>query len=185
MSATPPWWTDPWDLTADMDKIHQQWVIVRRLLENESLSGRRDPEISDWSCGEQAVHMLLIALTMADHIEGNLDEPDRGRGESLQDVASRVLTKGGFSRGVAKAPPEFRPDQTPPDQRSELLGSTIAAWERLSARADEIERCPARALHFVLGYLTSSEWVRMCAVHNAHHLRIVLDIVGEEALVAK
>jgi hypothetical protein len=119
---------------------------------------------------------------MADHIEGNLAEPDRNHGESLQVVASRVLTKGGFSRGVAESPPEARPEHAPAERQAELLSATVAAWEGLRARSQEIEECPARARHFALGYLTSAEWVRMCAVHNAHHLRIVLDMVGEEAL---
>ena len=44
--------------------------------------------------------------------------------------------------------------------------------------ADEIVACPARFAHFALGYMTSSEWVRFCALHSAHHLAVVRDITG-------
>ena len=183
MTDTPPWLTDPWDLGADLAKIEQQWASIARILEDDELAARRDPEISDWSCGEQAAHALLIAATMAERIEGNLAEPHRHDEEQTQELALHVLKRGGFRRGIAKAPSEFRPDAVRPGERSALYASTVDAWRRLRSRADEIAGCPARARHFALGYLTSAEWVRMCAIHTAHHLRIARDIAGEDALL--
>jgi hypothetical protein len=182
MSATPPWHTDPWDLDGDLAKIAQQWTSIARILEDEALCERGDDGVSAWSCGQHAGHVLLVARRMAADIEANLDEPERNADEKPHELAERVFTVGGFRRGVATSPQEGLPESRARADFLALLPEIVTGWERIAERADEIRAARARSEHFTLGYLTSAEWVRMCAVHNAHHLRIVRDIVGEEAL---
>lgn len=182
MSTSPPWRTDDWSLGADLVKIDQQWVAIRRVLEDPSLFERSEPDISEWSAGGHAIHIVLVAHTIADRIEGNLADPERNREETTPELAHRVLAAGGFTRGVAEAPPETRPDRHTREEALSLLPMAIAAWERIRDRAPELADCPARARHFTLGHLSSIEWVRMCAVHTAHHLKVIRDIAGAGSL---
>jgi hypothetical protein len=174
---------DAWELTADLRKIEQQWRYLARVLEDGDLFERTDTEVSDWSCGQHVGHAVLIAKTMAGRIDANLADPTRHSEEKTPGDALRVLTRGGFTRGAARAPSAARPEGRGQDELQSLLHVAVEAWARIAARVDELPACRARAEHFALGYLTSTEWVRMCAVHTAHHLRIVRDIAGEGTLV--
>jgi hypothetical protein len=118
----------------------------------------------------------MVAQTIADRIEGNLAEPTRNQGETTHDLAHRVLSAGRFPRGSATSPPDVHPESRPREDFQPLLRAAIESWGRIRARADELPACAARDLHSRLGYLTSTEWVRMCAVHTAHHLALVNDI---------
>jgi hypothetical protein len=181
MSALPPWRVGEWELASDFAKIEQQWAPLRRVLEDPVLFDMRDPDVSGWSCGQHAGHSVLVAQLMADRIEGNLAEPERNRHEATWDVALRVMTAGGFPRGAAESPDDVPPGTHARDDFLTLLDPTIESWVRVRGRAGELPGCIARALHPVLRYLTSTEWVRMCAVHTAHHLALVRDVAGEEA----
>lgn len=180
MSTLPPWVLGDWDLDRDFEKITQQWGPLRRILEDASLFERADPAVSRWSCGEHAGHSLLVTRLMSDRIEGNLAEPEQNRDEETWDIATRVMTVGDFPRGAAESPEDVLPTGGREGFLA-LLDDTIASWERLRERASELPGCQARALHPRLKWLTSVEWVRMCAVHTAHHLALVRDIAGEEA----
>jgi hypothetical protein len=179
MTTTPAWWIDPRDLHVDLAKIEQQWSVVREILDDPEPYALRDAQVSGWSCGEQAGHIVLVALAMARTIEANLAEPDRHVDGAWTEFTGRILEAGRFPRGRAESPPQLAPAGHSREDFVALLEATAAAWARIRARADEVAACPARARHFTLGYLTSAEWVRMCAVHTAHHLAIVRDIRGE------
>jgi len=182
MSGTPPWQTDEWDVGADLEKIRQQWATISRVLEDDSLFDRSDSDISAWSCGQHAGHVLLVSRIMADEIDGNLGAPERNVDGARHELAHRVFSVGGFRRGVATSPREALPGGHSRTDFLALLPDVVGSWERIAGRADEVSASRARSEHFTLGYLTSSEWVRMCAVHTAHHLKVVRDIVGEDAL---
>jgi len=182
MSNLPPWRLGEWALDDDFAKIEQQWAPIRRILQDDALFALGDPAVSGWSCGQHAGHSILVAQTIADRIEGNLADPERNKDETPPEVAYRVLTAGGFPRGSAESPPDVHPEQHAPEHFLPLLDPAVSAWERLRARADQLSDCPARYPHFRLGPLSSTEWVRMCAAHTAHHLAVVRDIAGEEAV---
>jgi hypothetical protein len=176
VSTTPPWEVDAWDLRADLEKIGQQWTPLGEILGDRALYDLRAPAVSEWSCGEQAGHVLLVAQAMARAVEGNLADPVRDENGAQEHFTLRVLEAGGFTRGRARSPTRLTPSGRTQDDFATLLPSVAGAWEAVAAREEELRRCPARARHFVFGYLTSSEWVRMCAIHTAHHLAIVRDI---------
>ena len=176
MSTTPAWQVDPWDLRADLDKIRQQWTPVGEIVRDRALYEMRTAAVSGWSCGEQAGHVLLVAQAMASSIEGNLAEPGRDQDGARADFTLRVLESGGFPRGRAQSPTRLIPTGRSQEDFAALLPTVVDAWAAIAARGEELRGCPARARHFVFGYLTSLEWVRMCAIHTAHHLAIVRDI---------
>lgn len=178
MSPSAPWQIDEWDLLADLAKIEQQWASIRGILGDPALFDRSDSKVSAWSCGQQAGHSVMVAQTIADLIEGNLAEPDRNRDETPPDVAHRVLS-GGLTRGSAQAPPEVRPESLARDDFLPLLDVAVESWRRIQERAAELPTCAARYPHFRLGYLSSTEWVRLCAIHTGHHLALVRDIAGD------
>jgi len=175
-TLTAPWHVGPWDLRCDLDKVREQWTPVREVLRDPALYELRVPAVSAWGCGEQAGHLLLAAQSMAAAIEGNLREPERDRDGGRAAFAARVLQVGTFTRGGGQAPQRLHPGGRGRDDDLELLPAVIDAWEAIDAREGEVRACPARARHFAFGFLTSAEWVRMCAIHNAHHLAIVRDI---------
>jgi hypothetical protein len=178
MSTLPPWKVDAWDLADDLLKIRQQWDPVRRILEDASLSDVIAPSVSAWSCGEQACHIVLAARAIAGAIERNLEEPNINMDGQWTRPTRSVLEGGIIPRGTARAPAVLDPVG---HSREELLGhlpAAVAAWESLAGRAGDLPAISARAPHFALGYLNSVQWVRMCAVHTAHHLEIARDILG-------
>lgn len=56
------------------------------------------------------------------------------------------------------------------------LPITYASWRSVRPASDILSLCPARFAHFALGFMTSREWVRFCALHTAYHLAVVRDI---------
>jgi len=181
MSDLPPWRLGEWALADDFAKIAQQWAPVRRILEDDALFALADAAVSGWSCGQHAGHMVLVAQTIADRVQGNLADPERQRDDRPLEVAYRVLSAGGFPRGSAESPADVHPEHHAREHFLQLLAPAVASWEGLRARADELVDCAARYPHFRLGPLSSTEWVRMCAAHTAHHLSVVRDIAGDQA----
>jgi hypothetical protein len=180
-----PWHLGPWDLELDLAKVDEQWGPIRRILEDRSLFDRADPTVSAWSCGQHAGHVVLIATSIARQIEESLRHPDQDSEEQTSAIAHHILSTGTIRRGVAKSPPEALPQTRTRDDFLALLPSTIETWNRIRARPAEVSACHARLPHFALGHLSSGEWVRFCAVHTAHHLRVVVDIAGEPALTTQ
>ena len=181
MTTLPPWRLGAWALADDLAKIEQQWAPIRRVLESDTLFALGDASVSGWSCGQHAGHMVLVAQTIAERIEGNLADPERNKDQTPPEVAYRVLTAGGFPRGSAESPADVHPERHARGHFLPLLAPAMASWASLRSRADELPGCLARYPHFRLGPLSSTEWVRMCATHTAHHLSVVRDIAGEEA----
>jgi len=179
MSQRPPWEVGPPDLGDDLAKIRQQWGAVGDILADPTLFALRDASVSAWSCGEQAGHIVLTAGSIARAIAGNLAEPDRHSDGAPADFTGQVFEAGRLPRGWATAPPQLDATGRPAEDLRRVLPEVVAAWESIDRRRDEVRACAARAHHFAFGWLTSAEWVRMCAIHTAHHLAIVRDIRGQ------
>jgi len=174
--TTPPWTVGSWDLVADLDKIEQQWSLLRELLTDPVRAEVRHPTASDWSLGQHAGHAVMAAFGMARGIGRSLAEPERDRDKTAVAAAAGVLTSGQIPRGLVKAPERIDPTARSREEMLAALTPAAAAWAELRARADAIAACPARFPHPALGHLSSAEWVRFCAVHTAHHLSIAREI---------
>jgi hypothetical protein len=175
-SPTPPWQVDAWDLAADLSKIEQQWPAVIEILTDPLRADTRHAPTSDWSCGQQAGHAALAAWGIARGIQRALAEPDRDRDQTAHPTAAALLSSGLFPRGVAKASERIDPTGKSLAEMLAIAEPGATAWAGLSKRAEALAGCPARFPHFLLGHLTSAEWVRFCAIHTAHHLGIAREI---------
>jgi hypothetical protein len=88
----------------------------------------------------------------------------------------RCLAGGGFPRGVAQAPDGLKPGETTAKALRATLKEARKKWKALEKKAEDIAACMGRSEH-PLGMLPAKDWVRLAAVHNAHHLKIVRDIL--------
>jgi hypothetical protein len=176
MSQTTEWEVDAWSLENDFAKIEQQWDYVRELLEEPALYGLGNPAVSGWSCGEHAGHITLASYWIADEIGRNLREPDRNVEGEWAEGARAVLEEGDIPLGAWTSPAGVHPAGRQREDLLTLVSETQTVWRGMAAKASALADCPARFPHFALGYLTSTEWVRFCAIHTAHHLSIVRKI---------
>lgn len=178
MSTLPPWKVEAWDLEGDLAKIRQQWDPVRRVLEDAPLWDVAAPSVSAWSCGEQACHIILTARLIAGVVGRHFQAPEIDAERKWTSATRRVLEGGVIPRGAAQAPAALDPTGFSREEVLAQLPADTAAWENLGGRVQEIPGIRARSPHAVLGYLNTVDWVRMCAVHTAHHLAIIRDIVA-------
>ena len=176
MNETPVWQVDVWDLARDLSKIDQQWAYVQELLDDQDLFDLRDPEVSGWSCGEHAGHVAMVSNWIATEIEENLRDSQRDSEQEWGEHTEWILNGGDFPRGSAKSPPQFDPAGRPRAYFLTVFPAAVQSWISIGKKADILPACPARFPHFALGYMTSSEWVRFCALHTAHHLAVVRDV---------
>lgn len=176
MTQSPVWQLDPWGLTADFAKIQQQWSAVHEVLDDPKLFEFRNDGISGWSCGEQVGHLTLVTQWVATGIGENLARPDRDADGEWTDQAGPILEGGGFPRGVVQAPPQVNTMGKAREPFLPIVADAERRWAAIAGMADTLPDCPARFHHFALGYLTSTEWVRFCSLHTAHHLALVRDI---------
>lgn len=176
MSKTPVWQVGAWELSSDFDKIEQQWGYVQDILERPELYAVRDEVVSGWSCGEHAGHIALVTHWIASEIEENLRDPTRDVDGVWAAPTESVLMAGDFPRGLVKSPPEVNAHGREREEFLPVLPAAQAAWRAIALKSDQLTSCDARFPHFALGYLTSTEWVRFCALHTAHHLAVVRDL---------
>ena len=182
-TSTPPTVVDAWDVKSDLAKIEQQFASIAAVLENEAYFTVRNDEVSGWSCGQQAGHLALALSGTADSIENLLANPDTNADGAISVMGVSVLESGVIPRGVGQAPEEINPGDTSREALLAALDDAKTKWAALAGKVDAIESCTGRAPH-PTGMLKASDWVRLMSVHNAHHLKIVRDILaasGESA----
>jgi hypothetical protein len=175
-AVTPPWQVDAWDLASDLAKIEQQQETLGAILGDATRFDLRHPATSGWGCGEHAGHSAIAAFGIAKGIERALAEPERDRNERATESSEAILRSGVFPPGRVQAPERLDPTTRSRAELVALATGAAAVWSTLSRRADELAVCPARFRHFLLGHLTSAEWVRFCAIHTAHHLLLVREV---------
>jgi len=177
MSESPPWTTDDWSGPGDFRKLWQQFEAIRNILADEAAFGIRDEAVSGWSGGEHAGHLALVTMRMARAVEAGLACPETSETPpALPDTTRDILERGEAPRGVAQAPDPVRPEGRERGELLETLDQAEALWRRLAQRQADIDGCPSRIEHPRLGFMTPREWLRLCAIHSAHHLEIVRDI---------
>ena len=176
MTTSPPWQMDAWDLAGDFTKVAQQWDAIRECLVDLPTFELGDASVSGWTCGEQAGHLALVTNGIASGIEANLADPKRDTDGEWTEPTEAILREGDFPRGIARSPEHVDPRGRPRQEFLAALNDAERRWSALREQAEQISACPGRFPHFALGYMTSSEWVRFCALHSAHHLAVVRDI---------
>ena len=175
--TSPPTKVDAWDLADDFEKINQQWASIVEVLEHEDYYNIRSDGVSAWSCGEQAAHLAIVNTFIAENIEQNLAHPERDKDGEQIPIVQQVLKGGTIPRGAGKAPAELKPEGKTREDYLAMFKTARAAWGKMAEVKGQLPGCPARFKHFAFGQLTSVEWVRLSAIHNAHHLKIIRDIL--------
>lgn len=130
----------------------------------------RNTDVSEWSVGQQAEHVLKATSTFTVLALRNRQPDGSGIQKQLKGL---LLKRGSFPRGVAKAPDVSIPgDETPEDALHTLLLKTRNRVTRLG----EVS-ATAVAHHPYLGEMDRDEAVHFMAIHLEHHLRIIEDIL--------
>ena len=162
---------------SDFAKLSEQFDAVEEVLKNEAYYNLKNEEVSKWSAGDQAGHIVLAAQMMRGALQNNLDNPDQNVDGKVNEQGMAVLKMGDFPRGVAQAPEQLRPEGKTREEFLKILETERKEWKALAAKSKEIGALKSRTPHPAFGSLNSSEWVRFTAIHSAHHLAIVRDIL--------
>jgi hypothetical protein len=158
-----------------MGQIEESYAEIKAQIEElRGLIPQRDvgsADISGWSVGMHVHHCGLAMSAIAGSLI-ECDEPARSRKPGPN--ASMILNAGSIPRGVAQAPDIAIPTRDVTGRvLEETLGESEARLDRLPPVSDG---CWFR--HFALGVLAKHDAVRFMSVHNAHHLKIVADILS-------
>jgi len=173
----------PFDPRQDLATLRAQYDLIDELLERfgGQLAGAV-PAISGWSPEHHLAHVALAN----ELVLRNLKSLAKGEGLLIvrggEPLAPTVpmLAAGRLPRGKAQAPRMVRPPET---VERELLRQWLDDGRR------ELEALDAAAVvagelkvpHQLLGPLDAPQWARFAAVHTAHHLTIVLEVLRARA----
>lgn len=170
---------DPWDLDKNLAIIERQWDGLLALCDDEAVFRAQAPDVSAWGVDKQVHHVGIVMSGMARAMEGMLANPEQGVGLGpTHPMAVPMLESGTIPRGMGKAPGPLLVETAPAvsDTRG-LLTNAKAKWDAIGGKRDPIRASRATYQHFALGHFTPLQWTRFMAVHTAHHLKIVRDIL--------
>ena len=135
-----------------------------------STPGVRVEDVSRWSIGKHVEHCLRATLGICSAIAGS--EPYRGR--IRRGLVRRIiLLSGWIPRGRGKAPEGAVPQTEP--TASDLR--ELLAQARKSVEPAALADRAGWWKHFAFGVFPREEALKFAAIHNRHHLRIIVDIV--------
>lgn len=179
-SLSPPTGVGTWDLSRDLKKIGQQWAAYDKLLEDKESFNTRWFRVSWWSVGQHIGHVARTMDLLAKQIDEMLANPEKDADLKPNDIVFQVLEGGEIPRGRGHAPESLRlPPKPDPAEVAKELDAAGEGWAKLSTRTQALETVQATYPHFAFGPLTPKRWVRFIAIHNAHHLKIIDDILKE------
>lgn len=175
------WALAPQGLDADIAKMESQWDAVEAQLADAQHIKIRAGKVSNWSVGQQCLHILKVANLIGSQVPGLLEGKSAEGGPAPSPMKAGVLAQG-FPRGVAQAPAGLGVHYQPGLAEIQAeLEKTRALWKSITDRRAEVASATASFPHPVLGPMSAAEWVRFTTVHTAHHLAIVDDILEDAA----
>lgn len=171
---------DPWDLDKNLAKIEKQWDGLFALCNDPAVFAAQSGDVSAWSVAKQVHHVGIVMTGMSRALEGLLANPQQGVGLGpTHPMAIPMLEGGSIPRGMGKAPEPLLVEKEPAAEETRgLLTAAKAKWDALDGKRAEMRSTPATFQHFALGHFTAVQWARFMAVHTAHHLKIVRDILA-------
>lgn len=170
------------DFQSDLKKIDQQWAELEKHLQSEDHFKIRVQTVSLWSVGQQVGHVAKTIEFISSQLEAILANPTMNADLPAKPISGQLLTGGEIPRGRGKAPVQITyPLQPKLDDVKAELAKAKERWSKLAARSSELQKAPGKFVHFALGPMTCTDWVRFTAVHTAHHLKIINDILAKAA----
>ena len=144
---------------------------IQQLRNSIPQAGIANREVSEWSVG---MHIHHCGLAMTGMARALIDSKPPLPKSSFSLLRAAVFLSGRIPRGRGKAPKPSRPKEYP---SAEELEDVLCLSEKL------IEEVKLLAndrwfKHFAFGVLNRNQTLRLFAIHNNHHLRIIRDIVG-------
>ncbi len=177
--------TDVWDLDKNLATVGRQWAGLFALCGDSAAYAASAESVSGWGVARQVNHVGIALNLIAQVIEGMLANPEQGAGLGpTQPFAMPMLEAGSIPRGRGQAPKFLHPPATPAAAETRaLLQSAKDRWDALGAKRGQMKQTPATFQHFALGHFTCVQWARFMAVHTAHHLKIIHDILDHAGQV--
>lgn len=171
------------ELTADLAKIEEQWGVLFPMLEDftaRDVLGKTKEGVSEWNVGQQLAHMAKVLGGVGMFVEQSLADPEKDAGLEPNDLGKMLLGAGEIPRGRGVAPDFTRaePAVTAKEIR-ESLDTARAKWNALAERTDELASVTSTFPHHHLGPMRPSQWTHFIAIHTAHHLKIIDDILAD------
>ena len=154
-------------------RVRAQIERMRALARSPKLSMLRE-RVSAWSPAEHLDHLAKVTESVV-LVLGDPDAPPRRRGINL--VGRVVLLVGWIPRGIGKTPERLSGTRASADEIEAALARVSAAFDALPFDRLGTSRVPV-VRHPRFGGLTPPQALRFLAVHNAHHLKIVDDILA-------
>jgi len=132
----------------------------------------RSPEISEWSVGMHLEHCCLAMIVIGRALIGSTPPPPPSEFSLARFL---VLTAGCIPRGRARAPEAVTP--APDTDRERLL----VLLDEASKQIGRVQTLGPKVWfkHFMLGVLDRDQSLKFLRVHNAHHLKIMREILHE------
>lgn len=147
-------------------------VKIEPLREFIDRSETRAPAVSSWSVGMHIEHCCLAMSSVCDALAGSVPPPPR---EGFSLLRFIVLRTGYIPRGRGKAPRVVTPTRQADVQ--ELRALVEKAESDLRAASGLSGETWFR--HFAFGVLNRDQSLRFLAIHNAHHVRIIRDVLDK------
>lgn len=173
-----------WDLKRNLDTVSRQWTGLLVLCDVPEAYAVKSSTVSGWGVGQHVHHLGIENDLIADALEKVLVDPSIGVGlVPTHPAAIPILERGRIPRGGGQAPEILHPPPVPmrADTRA-LIESAKRRWGALTDRREELQRSSATHPHPILGPFTPVHWVRFIAMHTAHHLKIVREILEAAGL---
>ena len=129
------------------------------------------PTVSGWSIGMHIHHCGLAMIAMSRALMASDPPPPPSR---FSLITTLVFLTGRIPRGRGEAPDAAWPQQ---NVTQEALVALLDESERACAAAKKSDRV-SWFKHFAFGTLDRDKTLRLIAIHNRHHLRIISDIMA-------
>jgi hypothetical protein len=95
----------------------------------------------------------------------------------LKPVGYVVLWTGWIPRGKGRAPDFVRPESRSVEGLRETIVATREALDHAVASPERLESPERIAKHHLFGGMSAPQFLRFCAVHHHHHVKIIRDVL--------
>jgi hypothetical protein len=136
---------------------------------------KRAPEISAWSVGQQIEHATKVTRFALNLAFGGEGAPPVGG----QRLAALVVLTLGWIPPRRESPNAVLPVGITAERNAEYIREELELIKTIRAQVQRVDSDLRRFQHPVLGPMTPSQWLRMAAIHQRHHLKIIRRIIAK------
>jgi hypothetical protein len=177
--VTSTWTIEP---AHELARLRAAYARIEAVMALEHDVARRvAPGVSGWSAEEHVAHVALaneLSLRNVANLVAREGALIRMDGVPLPE-GLRVLQAGVIPRGAARAPRMVTPPRVIDRALLEgWLADNRRDLGRVAELASELASAPGCIPHQLLGPLDALQWLRFAAVHTAHHLALVDEVLA-------